>query len=323
MERNLDVPLSRSYLTRIGLDSPSLRIPEPRQSIIAPLWSLEDADTVLRQATSLAEPLQASVRLVNIRPPDPLDNEDVVVVDDGKSIDFRSRHSDQLSALVKRWSRQTSVDISVTHRTSSDVVNVLAKELDRRQGFVLVQQESASWWSRLWRPNWVQKVINAPFPVLVLPSQWQDNWPRSNRQLRVVVSVSDDKASGVHTVLPITGPEAQYTLLRVLPLWLLESMQWEQSPLDGSLPPAGHARNEAWRYLHNSRTEVERAGGTAETAVVFDGATAGKAILSQADARQADLVVIARRRRLLPRLYHCDWQYLAMNSKRPVLLHSA
>jgi hypothetical protein len=159
------------------------------------------------------------------------------------------------------------VDISVTHRTSSDVVNVLAKELDRRQGFVLVQQESASWWSRLWRPNWVQKVINAPFPVLVLPSQWQDNWPRSNRQLRVVVSVSDDKASGVHTVLPITGPEAQYTLLRVLPLWLLESMQWEQSPLDGSLPPAGHARNEAWRYLHNSRTEVERAGGTAETAV--------------------------------------------------------
>ena len=163
--------------------------------------------------------------------------------------------------------------------------------------------------------------MEGPYPVLVVPRHSRNGQLTNDGDRRLLISVSDDQATGVQAALPIASASAEYSLIRVLPLRLLESMRPQRDAL-GPQSKAAVARNEAWRQLHVSQRHLEGVGAVADTAVVFDGAPTGKAILAQAAMRQADLIVIGRQHPFLSPFRHSDWRFVAAHSEVPVLLHS-
>jgi nucleotide-binding universal stress UspA family protein len=116
-------------------------------------------------------------------------------------------------------------------------------------------------------------------------------------------------------VAEIAAPGGLCHLLRVLPL--------SSFSLAGRrvLPGAFPQREQAWRELFQAKEDLEAQGLRAEPKLIFDGQTAGSAIVEQARASQAQLIVVAGRNYLLPWwLRDGVAEYVVRHTHLPVLI---
>lgn len=290
--------------------------------VVVPLRSVASAESVLRPATALARQAGARLHVVHVRAPqEGADDDDVVLIDDGRSMAVRSRLSQHLDALAQHWSEATGVEVTASSRTEARMAFALDAEGCAESDIVVVGRGEQSLWNRIRCGSILDEVLHYRYSVLV----WPTGSPRPTTNFdRVLVSVDEhlDAQAVARRLVALVGRSPEYQLVRTIPMHFLRGLQRAGSGSWVTLQsPAVKLRTEAWMDLRRMQSALESSGATANAAVVFDDAWAGRAIVSQVYARRADLLVMARRPRLWPLpIPRPAWLYAAWNSPVPVLL---
>lgn len=294
------------------------------RAIVVPLQDIASADEVVSFAAAVAERLKRHVRLVHVRLPASWDaDDDMVMVDNGSELAFRLRRSDHLDAVAQRWSDAANVDISITARVSPSLASVVEEECRTGSELVVLPREARSLWRRLWFGGEFVRLLRARVPVLVQPHGAPYGSRRPAAEFERVLVWIDEHAAAAQTVrlaVGLGGSNAHYDLLGVLPMRLLSTLRLGQASEASANHEAVDRRNQAWFALSRAREQISQMGGDVETSLIFDNLSAGRAILSQAVSRRADLLVLPRRPQSGLPWAHCAWRHVALNADVPVLL---
>jgi nucleotide-binding universal stress UspA family protein len=295
--------------------------PTSSRTILVPLDTSRESQGVLPLAAAVAASCGASLRLVNVRTPAAnVEQGELHWVDDGRFRSLRLRANVYLDGLAGRVSEAYQVQTTAETVVGWSVAAVLSELCDSAVQLVIMARKRRSASQRFWFGSLTNHLLcRIPVPLLLV-SETERAWAQT--RFRRVLLLDDPDCGNLvaHAASLTNGNDAEFRLLRVLPLGLAAGFSrniWERSPGDEA---ATGALTEAWLGLRKTRQAVTSHGLRAKAEVLF-AESAGQAVVNQAAGYQADLIALTRHRHFLPWwIAGCLPEYVARHSASNLLI---
>ncbi len=288
-------------MPRFRLDYATSRTSRSPNSVLVALDGGLAAEQALAFAQLVAQQWNAPLHLVHVRNPvEDAQRMDVQLIDNRDSLSIQTRSSAYLRDIAETMDGSGGVSVSWETVTGVSIVNTLRSICETDSRVLVMARTKRSLLSRFWWGSVTDSLIGRlTVPLLVIPeaaSGGSGAVIASERGFsRVLVHVDGTDAADqvADSAIAFASADAACQLLRVVPLASLYATE------RGGFPEALDLRNKAWNDLFRAREELEKRGLAAKSRLIFDGQTAGPAIIDQARAMQAQLIVVAARRHLL------------------------
>ena len=300
------------------------------RSVVVPLDGSAAAESCLPHAVALARRTGASLRLVQVRPPDAPAETELLAIDAGGRLAFQTRSSAYLASVADRIADEAGLRAATESIAHDRVAEALEAACTSRDLLIVARPQRRAWsqysaWS--WGAGSVaDRLINRlRRPLLIVPSAAAASPVTAERKLQRVLLplvVSASAGQVIDRARTVVGDDlAEYWLFSVIPLWSLAQVQRSGGGGLGPRSDAARLRAAAWSRLDEARRKLEREDCVVHARLVFDNLPPGRAILSHASVLRADLIVLAGRPQWLPGwLHHAVPQYVARHAAVPVLL---
>jgi nucleotide-binding universal stress UspA family protein len=242
-------------------------------------------------------------------------------VDNSESLSVQSRSGAYLKELAETLRRLHGVSVRWDTPMGTSIAGTLRSlcQTDARALVIARPRRSAA--SRFWWGSVTDGLIGRlAVPLLIVPNDAAaaDDAAREFKSGFSRVLVHMDGTEMAEDVLEhaasVASAGAVCHLLRVLPLTSLYATG------RGRFSSALDQRNEAWRKLFRAQEKLEERRFTARPRLILDGQTAASAIVEQARAMQAQLIVLGARQHLPWWLRDGIAEYVVRHSTIPVLL---
>ncbi len=260
------------------------------------------AERALPVAQALTAHWKAPLRLVHVRNPvEDAQRMDVRLVDNQDSLAVQTRAGAYLKDLSESLREATGRTVTWEAIAGVSVTETLRTLCEKDARVLVMARSRRTLLSRFWWGSVTDRLVGRlATPLVVVP---ETETPASSAEAlseggfsRVLVYIDGSDAAGlvVDSAAAISATHAVCHLLRVLPLSSFYATG--RGRLHGSLD----VRSQAWRELAAARATLEQRGLVCKSRLIFDGQAAGAAILDQARAMRAELIVLAARPRMLP-----------------------
>jgi nucleotide-binding universal stress UspA family protein len=311
-----------SRLPDIRAHRGAYRLSENHRPILVALDGSPDSERALPTALMLARQWNAPLRLVHVRDPAEDMQTDVRLVDNEGSLSVQSRSGAYLDGLAERLRNSHPVSVQGELVLGHSVAGTLRSICGSDARALVMVRKRRSALARFWWGSVTDGLVGRlATPLLLIPdgpaARQRPTKQRRSGFARILVHLDGSNAAQrvLGNAMALAGANAVCHLLRVLPLSTLSQ------PEHGGLGPANDQRNQAWRELHRARKTLEDRGIACTTQVIFDGQTKGRAILDQARATQAQVIVVGACHHLLPRWLRSGVaEHVIREASVPVLL---
>ena len=312
-----------STMSRFSLDYATSGTSRSPNSVMVALDGAIAAERALPFAQLVAQHWNAPLRLVHVRNPvEGAHGMDVRLIDNRNSLSLQSRSGAYLHDIAESLRGSNRLVVSCATAVGVSIADTLRSMCESEARALVIARTKRSLLSRFWRGSVTDSLIGRlTVPLLVIPeaaSRDSEAEIASARRFdRVLVHVDGTDATDqvVDSAITLSSADTVCHLLRVLPLASL------YATTRGGFRAASDLRYQAWRELFRARGKLAKRGIAAKSRLIFDGQTAGPAIVDQARAMQAQLIVISARQRLLPWwLREGVAEYVVRHANVPVLI---
>lgn len=274
-------------------------------TILVPLDGTPDSERALSLASEVARRTGAALQLVYVREPHYYDNRhDFVLVDDGKSLSFRSPAEAYLDLIAERLRTEHRVAATWTVLVGAWVEDAVRSACDGSVSMIIMARSNRSWFSRFVNGSTTNSLLSRlPVPLLLVAGTTTSDRNRDRPLFqRILLPLSGAPAeSAADLAISLASPfGAEYRLLRVLPQRVLMP-RFYRARIEAPwlTPDAYDMRTDAWRDLGKVQKRLNRLGSTTTARVVFSQST-GEAIVTEASGFQPDLIALTWKWHFLP-----------------------
>jgi nucleotide-binding universal stress UspA family protein len=295
--------------TPMALSMPRFRLdfatsgtsPSPNSVLVALDGALA-AEQALPFAELVAKQWNAPLRLVHVlNPIEDAQRIDVSLLYNTDSRLVQTRLSAYLRDTAESLRGSNGISVSWETVTGVSVADTLRSICETDARALVMARSRRSLLSRFWWGSVTDSLIGRLTVSLLVIPEGASRGSRAGSApergfSRVLVYADGSEATDqvVDSAIAICPADAVCHLLRVLPLASLYAAG------RGGFAEASDHRNQAWHELFKAREKLEKHGLAVKSRLIFDGQTAGPAIIDQARAMQAQLIVVAARQHLLP-----------------------
>jgi nucleotide-binding universal stress UspA family protein len=281
------------------------------------------AEQALPLAAALSKHWNAPLRLVHVR--NPVENApgiELLHIDNRDWLPEEIRRGDYLRGIAESLRGSNGLSANSEAVTGVSIANTLRSISGTDTRALVMVRPRRSLLSRFWWGSVTNDLIGRlTVPLLIIPeaacegSSVGTAYDGGFSQLLVHIDGTDGSATVVENALAMASPGAVCHLLRVLPL------ASAYATLGGGSARLSDIRADAWRELFRARDKLEEHGIACKSRLILDGQAAGSAIVDQARASQAQLIVVAARQHLLPWwLRDGVAEYVVRHANVPVLI---
>lgn len=290
------------------------------------LVALDDAagaEQALPMALMLARHWNAPLRLVHVRnPTEDVLQSDLCLIDTNESLSVQSHFGAYLASLAESLRDSHALAVTADTVTGSSVASTLRAQCgsDARALVMVRTRRSAA--SRFCWGSITDRLIGSlSAPLLLVPADHVSRW-RGVGQLRrgfsrILAHLDGTNAAQrvIGNAMALASAHAVCHLLRVMPMSSLAALR------QGGLGQDNEQRNAAWREMFQARETLEARGIATTSRVIFDGQTKGAAIVEQARALRAEVIIVAGCHHRLPWwLRSGAAEYVVRHASTPVLI---
>ena len=273
-----------------------------RNPVLVALDESSVAERALPFALALAKHWDAPMRLVHVRNPvEDAHRMDHCLIDNGASLSIQSRAGVYLESLAESLSNSNDLSVYSKTVTAVAIAETLRSMCERDAPRVLVMARTRrSNLSRFLTGSVTNRLMSClDVPLLLVPAESHSGShavadPSKLTQLLVHLDGSDASQSVLDHAISIASENTIIHLRRVLPLARLYSTKRAE------ISHRSDIRNEAWLEMFRASEKLKRHGIECTTRLIYDGQNLASAIVAQAKAMQALVVVPAAREHLLP-----------------------
>jgi nucleotide-binding universal stress UspA family protein len=308
---------------RFRLDYATSRTSRSPHSVLVALDGALAAEQALPFAQLVAQHWNAPLRLVHVRNPvEDAQRMDVRLIDNRDSLSIQTRSGAYLRDMAETLGGSNGLSASWETATGVSITETLRSMCEMDARALVMVRTRRSLLSRFWWGSVTDRLIGRlTVPLLVIPEAASGGSgaglasARGFSRVLVHVDGADATDQIVDSAIAFGSADAVFHLLRVHRLASLYAMG------RGGFPKATDLRNKAWLELFRAREKLEKQGRAAKSRLIFDGQTAGPAIIDQARAMQARLIVVSARQHLLPWwLREGVAEYVVRHANVPVLI---
>lgn len=311
-------------LPDLELQRGAYRLSENHRPILVALDGAPGAEQALPTALRLAKRWHAPLRLVQVRNPVESLHANMRLVEDQQSLSVEHRSAAYLNNLAERLRDAHQVSVQGELALGTSVADTLRSICGSDARALVMVRKQRSALSRFWWGSVSESLIGRlATPLLLVPDNYRMQ-ERGDKQeegfSRILVHLDGTSAAQrvLGNALALAAPAAVCHLLRVLPLAALSD------PEQRGLGPANNPRNAAWQEMRQARNTLEARGISATTRLIFDGRKKGAAIIDEARATQAQMIVVAGCHYRLPWwLRNGVAEYVARHATIPALVAPA
>lgn len=291
-------------------------------SVLVALDGSSAAEHALPLAATLSKHWNSPLRLVHVR--NPVENApgiELLHIDNSEWLSTENRRVAYLRDIAESLRRSYGLSVNTETVTGVSIANTLRSISETDARALVMARPRRSLLSRFWWGSVTDDLIGRlKVPLLTIPeaaSQWYSVETATssgfNRAL-VYIDGTDASDSVVENAIAMASPGAVYHLLRVLRLVP------SYATMAGGSAGLSDLRAEAWRELFRAKEKLEQHGIACKSRLIVDGQNAGSAIVDQARASQAQLIVVGARQHLLPWwLRNGVAEYVVRHANVPVL----
>jgi nucleotide-binding universal stress UspA family protein len=292
-----------------------------REAVLVALDGTPGAERALPWAAMLARRWNVPLRLVHVRNPvEDTGSADVWLSENGQGLSVHSKMGAYLRRLAEQVGPAYGVTTTYQAVRGTSVPKTLQSLCEAGARALVMARTKRSLMSRFWWGSVSDRVIGRlASPLLLIPEragglEW--DVPRGGfSRLLVHFDAAASAGKVVALAAELAKAGADCHLLRVLPLTSVFGTG------RGGPDQAFDMRNQAWFKLLQAKERLEARGILARTRLVYDGQTAGAAILEQARVMQAEVIVLPGRPHLLPRWLRDNvTEYVVRHAATPTLI---
>lgn len=273
--------------------------------ILVSLDGTRDSERALPLASDVARRTGAALQLVYVREPHYYDNSrDLFLVDDGKSLSFRSPAEAYLDVVADRLRAEHRVAVTWTVLVGAWVEDALRSACDGSVSMIIMARSNRTWLSRILTGSPTNSLLRRlPVPLLVVAGAATSDKNRDRPLFqRILLPLSGSPAeTAADLAISLASPfGAEYRLLRVLPQRvLMPRLYHQQIETPWLTPDAYELRADAWRDLGSVQKRLTKLGSAATARVVFS-QSSGEAIVTEASGFHPDLIALTWKWHFLP-----------------------